>query len=376
MKKLIACLALTGVLLASLPLGALAAEPVPPVETAPGTVLLTPEETAPEAPAAPETPAPEVPAAPEEAPAPPEAPAPEAPASPEEPAAPAPQAEEDDSLMYVALGDSIAAGVGLKDVVYLPAQYGYDMTPNFKGYSPDCYVSVVAEGLGLDRDHAINLGLPALMTKDMLEMLQTGSMSGVNVLAGTYYSYPEYQEYVRQADIISIAIGCNDITVPFIVSLGEATNWKSEKLANYIVSGTLRDFTLESFSLFMDAVQELVLTPQEFSDLFQALTTGMYQKCQDGYANTTTYLPQVIAAVRELNPDAQILVIGYYNPVPLLYPVTDHFIKLNRFARELCEQTGATFVPVPLTSTANDAHPTIRGHKYIGNQILKALGAQ
>ena len=56
--------------------------------------------------------------------------------------------------------------------------------------------------------------------------------------------------------------------------------------------------------------------------------------------------------------------------------MTDHFIKLNRFARELCEQTGATFVPVPLTSTANDAHPTIRGHKYIGNQILKALGAQ
>ena len=189
MKKLIACLALTGVLLASLPLGALAAEPVPPVDTAPGTVLLTPEETAPEAPAAPETPAPEVPAAPEETPAPPEAPAPEAPAAPEEPAAPAPQAEEDDSLMYVALGDSIAAGVGLKDVVYLPAQYGYDMTPNFKGYSPDCYVSVVAEGLGLDSDHAINLGLPALMQSyhGLVLGISAGSMNAARIV----YALPE-----------------------------------------------------------------------------------------------------------------------------------------------------------------------------------------
>lgn len=358
MKKLIACLALTGALLTSLPLSALAAEPVPPVETAPGTMLLAPEETAPETPEAPAS----------------ETPAPEAPAAPEEPAA---QAEpEDHSLMYVALGDSIAAGVGLKDVVYLPAEIGLDMSPNFKGYSPDCYVSVVAEGLGLDRDHAINLGLPALMTKDMVELLQTGSMSEMNVPAGTYYSYPEYQEYVRQADIISIAIGCNDITVPFIVSLGEATHWKSEKLANYIVSGALRDLNLESFSLFMDAVQDLLLTPQECAALFQALTTGMYQKCTDGYANTTKYLPQVIDAVRALNPDAEILVIGYYNPMPFLIPVTNHFNKLNRFTRQLCEETGATFVPVPYTATANDFHPTIRGHKYIGNQILKALGAK
>lgn len=336
MKHWIASLLLAGVLLSCLPLSALAEEPAP----------------------APEAPAPEAPAA-ETA---------EAAETASEPA-------EDDSLLYVALGDSIAAGVGLADVVYQAAPIGLDMSPNFQGYSPDCYVSVVAEGLGLDRAHAINLGLPALMTKDMVDLLRTGAMPEMNVPAGTWYTYPEYQDYVRNADIISIEIGCNDTMVPFVVSLGEATNWKSERLANSIVSGALRDLTLENLALFWDTLQDLTLTSEETGALLQALSTGMVQKCNAGYASFSEYLPQVIDAVRELNPDAEILVVGYYNPYPWFYPWNSLFIRMNNFARQLCKDTGATFVPVPLTLTANDAHPTIWGHRYIGNQILRALGA-
>ena len=60
--------------------------------------------------------------------------------------------KEDKQLTYVALGDSICAGVGLADVQYSArAGYSVDMVPNFKGYSPDCYVGKVAETLGLDR---------------------------------------------------------------------------------------------------------------------------------------------------------------------------------------------------------------------------------
>lgn len=80
---------------------------------------------------------------------------------------------KDEQLTYVALGDSIVSGVGLADVQY-SARSGYsvDMAPNFHGYSPDCYVGKVAAALGLDRDHAINLGLPALTAPDLADMIR------------------------------------------------------------------------------------------------------------------------------------------------------------------------------------------------------------
>ena len=36
-------------------------------------------------------------------------------------------------------------------------------------------------------------------------------------------------------------------------------------------------------------------------------------------------------------------------------------------------QEGVTYVPVTFTQTSSDAHPTVRGHRYIANQILSAL---
>ena len=93
--------------------------------------------------------------------------------------------KEDKQLTYVALGDSICAGVGLADVQYSArAGYSVDMAPNFKGYSPNCYVGKVAETLGLDRDHAINLGLPALTAPDLADMIQYGKMPQMNMASG------------------------------------------------------------------------------------------------------------------------------------------------------------------------------------------------
>ena len=39
----------------------------------------------------------------------------------------------------------------------------------------------------------------------------------------------------------------------------------------------------------------------------------------------------------------------------------------------LAAQYDVTYVPIPYTRTANDGHPTVSGHKYIGRQILKAV---
>lgn len=281
--------------------------------------------------------------------------------------------ESEPQLTYVALGDSITSGVGLADMKYNIAQIGYDLRPNFEGYSSQCYTALVGEGLGLDRQHAINLGLPSLMSPDMVDMVQNSAMPKMNQASGSYYVYPEYQEYLRKADIISIQIGSNDALVPCIVGLGEATNWKSEQLAGLMVSGALRDFNFQKLGLFFEALNRMTLTFDESRATNRLLFRGMDEICDQAYTNVTASLPQIVAGIRALNPDAKIVLLGYTNPVPLLPAWNRYFNKLNRFAKDLAAQEGLIYVGIPRTQTAADGHPTVKGHKYIAQQILNAI---
>ena len=281
--------------------------------------------------------------------------------------------EPEPQLTYVALGDSITSGVGLADMKYNIAQIGYDLRPNFEGYSSQCYTALVGKGLGLDRQHAINLGLPSLMSPDMVDMVQSSAMPKMNQASGSYYVYPEYQEYLRKADIISIQIGSNDALVPCIVGLGEATNWKSEQLAGLMVSGALRDFNFQKLGLFLKALNRMTLTFDESRATNRQLFRGMDEICDQAYTNVTNSLPQIVAGIRALNPDAKIVLLGYTNPVPLLPAWNRYFSKLNRFAKDLAAQEGLIYVDIPRTQTAADGHPTVKGHKYIAQQILNAI---
>ena len=276
-------------------------------------------------------------------------------------------------ITYVALGDSITAGVGLSDLQYNVAQIGFDLQPNFEGYSSRCYTALVGKGLGLDRQHAINLGLPGLMSADLLDMVRSGGMPQMNQASGSYYVYPEYQEYLRKADVISIQIGSNDALVPCIVSLGEATNWKSEQLANMMVSGMLRDLNFQKFGMALEALDRMWLTFDESSATNRLLFRGMDEICNNAYGAVTQNLPQIVAAIRELNPDAKIILLGYTNPVPMIPAWNSYFKRLNSFAQTLAQQEGLVYVAIPKTETAADGHPTVKGHQYIAKQILSAL---
>lgn len=341
------------------------AAPVPPAELpAPPAPPAEPpaEQPAPPAPPA-EQPAPSVP--PAEAPA--DQPAPEAvPLTPLEPA-------QEHSFTYIALGDSITAGTGLSDFQYLPAPIGLDVRPNFEGYSSRCYVSVVADRLGLDRQHALNLGLPGLMAPDLVDMVRDGAMPHMNQPSGAYYVYPEYQDYIRNADVISIQIGANDALVPVIVSVGNATNWKSEQLANTILGGAYRDLSWETIQLFFDSLKKLTLTREEKSALAYALGDGMRETVNKAYQDVTANLPLVVQEIRKLNPDAEILLLGYYNPAWILPTWNNYFSQLRRFEKQLAKDQGLTYVDITWTAVDNDAHPSISGHRYIGKQITKAI---
>jgi len=281
--------------------------------------------------------------------------------------------EPEKQITYVSLGDSITAGVGLADMKYNIAPIGYDLQPNFEGYSSQSYTALVAKELGLDRQHAIDLGLPGLMSSDMVDMIQNGGMPHMNQASGAYYVYPEYQEYLRNADVISVQIGSNDALVPCIVSLGEATNWKSEQLAALVVSGSLRDFNFQKLGTVFEALNRMWLTFDETSATNRLLFHGMDEICNEAYNTVTANLPQIVADIRALNPDAKIVLLGYTNPVPLLPAWNNYFNRLNSFAKDLAAQEGLIYVPIPNAQTAADGHPTVSGHQYIAKQILNAL---
>lgn len=280
-----------------------------------------------------------------------------------------------EQLMLVALGDSITAGVGLPDIRYAPAAIGLDMRPNFEGYPADCYVSYLAQGLGLDRQHAINLGLPALMSGDMVELIRDGAMSRFNQPAGTFYAYPEYQDYLRRADVIVVQIGSNDALVPCIVALGNASNWKSEKLVNMLITGQYRDFSNPDIRRqFFGGLREFSLTWKEAGDTCQLLFSEMGKICRSAYDSASANLSRIVAELQVLNPDAQIVLLGYTNPVPLIPCWCSFFSKMNRAAREIASgSTNVLYVPIPKAQTAADGHPTVKGHRYIADQILSAL---
>ena len=286
------------------------------------------------------------------------------------------ESTEQKQITYVALGDSICAGIGLTTVQYAHNLMGVDVSFNFKGYPEACYVGQVGKSLNLDRDHAINLGLPGVMSKDMLELVKTGTMAEMNTLSGCQYNYPEFVDYIKSADVISIQLGSNDAFVPTVVSFGEATNWKSEDLASIVLSGNLRGSSKETEDALNESLKKLSLTRSEKDAVWNLFFSGMNKICENAYPESSSNLRQIVATVKELNPDAQILIIGATNPVPLLPSWSNYFSKLNNYEKQLADVYGATYVSIPFAQTELDGHPTVSGHKYIADKIVKAIEAQ
>jgi len=214
------------------------------------------------------------------------------------------------------------------------------------------------------------------MSKDMLELVKTGTMAEMNTLSGCQYNYPEFVDYIKSADVISIQLGSNDAFVPTVVSFGEATNWKSEDLASIVLSGNLRGNSKETEDALNESLKKLSLTRSEKDAVWNLFFSGMNKICENAYPESSSNLRQIVATVRELNPDAQILIIGATNPVPLLPSWSNYFSKLNNYEKQLADVYGATYVSIPFAQTELDGHPTVSGHKYIADKIVKAIEAQ
>lgn len=158
------------------------------------------------------------------------------------------------------------------------------------------------------------------------------------------------------------------------VALGDSiTNGKATKLLIPLLTGTMREMNLQNLRTLRKGLENLDLTPEELKAALKLLDSGMEEICDQTRGQTVANVEQILQELRALNPDAQIILVGYYNPLPFLPTYGRHFRLLNRSVKALAQQYGADYVSIPYTSIANDGHPTVCGHKYIARQILKAV---
>ena len=197
-------------------------------------------------------------------------------------------------------------------------------------------------------------------------------MPQMNMESGCYYVYPEFQDYIRKADVISIQIGSNDAFVPCVAGLWNATNHKSDALASIILSGNLRS-SGSAVSTILKGIKDMELTKEEKNASWKLITSDMAKICDRIYPQTTSALISVVQEIRKLNPDVQILLMGYTDPVPFIPCWHNYFRKLNKFEKQLAETYDLTYVAIPKAKTDLDVHPTIQGHEYIANKIVNAI---
>ena len=215
--------------------------------------------------------------------------------------------------------------------------------------------------------------MPALMSNNLLELVQTGATHSDNA----DYTLPGLREELQTADLITVQIGSNDVLMPLMGAVAAATGGKAFKLLLPMLEGNFREINADSLNTLREGLQALDLTAEERKATLRLLDSGIAELCSQSRTSTLANIEATVQELQALNPNAQIILLGYYNPVPLMptliNPFVDHFRTLNRALQELADRYGVTYVSTTCTAVANDAHPTACGHKYLARQILKAL---
>ena len=174
---------------------------------------------------------------------------------------------------YVALGDSIAAGVALEGYAGLYSN------------PPGCFPALIAAQMGYSLN---NLAISGDDTTDLLGRMQTAA----------------YQDALKNADVITVTIGSNNLLKTSInlllqhLNLGDLSD---AQLAG-VGAGTMLGADLNSIIATLQEIGDY-LTSQEVVDALDA-----------GVARFYTEWNTIMSTLQSWNPDAAVVVTNYYNP--------------------------------------------------------------
>lgn len=248
-------------------------------------------------------------------------------------------AAEEKSRVYAAFGDSIAYGYGL----YAPASDGF------------CALTAKEIDARL-----CNYAVNGMTSGGLLELLQT-MQPGDDAYKST-----------QNAALITVTIGSNDLLSVF--------------------SDLLRP---------LEGMQESAQTGGALSDADAALLEAMLtsdsakERFTAGIESYRSNLPAIYARLREINPDAPVIMTGFYNPYygfrfgayDFSADCAGYIARLNAILEEGAAEmdysiasiaadfeaeglTCATLSPLNL-----DPHPNVVGHSVIAGRVIEALPA-
>lgn len=322
---------------------------------------------------------------------------------------------------YLILGDSIASGYGLpsyeakvnpRNGLYICEEVVHDGS----------YGQIVGDTIGAYTESRAHSGWRAI---DYLKMMGYSVGEDPNVGAGKEIRDPNFfvdamawlsyengysnkdlglkikdsgarvNKSIKNADLITLNLGCNDI-----FSYAQA-------VAMYTVSNRLGWSSIYSPGSAATTVAGLTktLTNGDIKELISTYVAAL----EAGAKMYEQYMPQLVSAIKQQNPNATVLLIGLANPVNVNMPVDfksygldiySHFdyysCRENKFLKDLCQKTGSIYVDVYNTdnygikyfdfssvmnldmlgievSGIKMVHPSPEGHAYIAKKILEAL---
>lgn len=321
---------------------------------------------------------------------------------------------------YMCVGDSIAAGCGLardgkptnfdqnaedytkvysNNYIYL----GYDFAA-----APNAYHSLVANELGANLLQCARSGLRAVELRYMLD----GTYNDYDkdrIWGNTYFdtdgngfttadldalnAYVKYSDKIKQADLISINVGSNDVfSFALNVVLRELTKDTSDPTLNAIKKYLEKTGNIgAAFGKLIDAYQSM----GKIADLTSALTTTMNK----AYMQFTVNYAAVIERIYEINPDITIVGVGVYNPFdgfrlsadsnldlsgiasPVVAAINAHIASYKLKYSNFCYADVVGTQTYPMSYDDHyfweyftlKVHPDIGGYQFMTKQILDAL---
>ena len=335
---------------------------------------------------------------------------------------------------YVSFGDSNVNGIGLD---------GYKETNNEQNnlngigqYIEDAAPALLAKELFGEnwKTKFAPYAQGGIRAEDLLYIL------GGDVEADQYYedrvstillkgnvedTRADYIETLKKADLISFTIGGGNVTTFVGYQIEQAAAGKNLSEMDWEKIGFTNEAMIELFAMLeeiapmMDTLGLMdkyipegmeIENPTEFTHVL--LESMLY-----GYASYNFYYPQLLDKIREINPDAQILLLGMFNPIDdwsttIHYEGEDQVINIGGIATNAMSSANLqslayalqnenfSFVDISETETFLDAesgekvpsfgeyyeavmenngkmvHANVTGHEYIYNQMSAALSGE
>lgn len=299
---------------------------------------------------------------------------------------------------YTFLGDSIAAGYGIKQ-----DDTGKYVRPVWE-VVPGTYPELVAKGVRASTTHVqaycgfrTDEALRLLDPEYEAAMSESDRALSDRMLAGacelSQESLHEHQalaaDQIRQSDLITIELGSNDCMT---ASAFRFSQYRSEHPEN--LSDKITEFrkTLDQYGEKGEELDMLIKNSQSLFNMSVFSLPGFFQFMDNWDV--------LIRTIRKLNPTAKIVVVGMYNPyrnwtvteknkIPVGHAIDGAVDLVSFYMSTLSkERSQYDFVDIRTVDVKTlppakdpgflqalfiDIHPTLQGHQYIAEQILKDL---